>query len=171
MRAALTRCGRVAPASIVGYWACLFACAFTLQAIYQVIPPIIIGFFVGMMSAIMGVGGGFIMVPAMIYLRMPTNVVIGTSLFKSFSSRLSDGVSRGGKPDFDIVLAVLLMIGGVIGAQIGAYVGQRLQGEQLRYPLALIVLAVGARLLFDLVVEPQELYSISAMSSLSGDAP
>ncbi len=62
------------------------------------------------------------------------------------------------------------MIGGVIGAQIGAYAGQRLQGEQLRALLALIVLAVGARLLFDLIVEPQELYSISAMSS-AGETP
>jgi uncharacterized membrane protein YfcA len=135
----------------------------------SVIPPLIIGFFVGMMSAIMGVGGGFIMVPAMIYiLRMPTNVVIGTSLFQIIFVTASVTVFHAVENQtLDIVLAVLLMIGGVIGAQIGAYVGQRLQGEQLRALLAIIVLAVGARLLFDLVIEPQELYSITPLTPIS----
>ena len=92
--------------------------------------------------------------------------VIGTSLFQIIFVTASVTVFHAVENQtLDIVLAVLLMIGGVIGAQIGAYAGQRLQGEQLRALLALIVLAVGARLLFDLIVEPQELYSISAMSS------
>jgi uncharacterized membrane protein YfcA len=139
----------------------------------SIIPPVIIGFFVGMMSAIMGVGGGFIMVPAMIYiLRMPTNVVIGTSLFQIIFVTASVTIFHAVENQtLDIVLATLLMIGGVIGAQIGAYVGQRLQGEQLRALLALIVLAVGARLLFDLVIEPQELYSITPLTPALESAP
>jgi len=131
----------------------------------SVIPPILIGFFVGMMSAIMGVGGGFIMVPAMIYiLRMPTNVVIGTSLFQIIFVTASVTVFHAVENQtVDIVLAALLMIGGVIGAQIGAVAGQRLQGEQLRALLAIIVLGVGAKLLFDLATRPDELYSLARL--------
>ena len=129
----------------------------------SVIPPITIGFFVGMMSAIMGVGGGFIMVPAMIYiLRMPTNVVIGTSLFQIIFVTASVTVFHAVENQtVDIVLAFLLMVGGVVGAQIGAVFGQRLPGEQLRALLALIVLGVGFRLLMDLVNQPPELFSLT----------
>jgi len=118
-----------------------------------------------MMSAIMGVGGGFIMVPAMIYiLRMPTNVVIGTSLFQIIFVTASVTIFHAVENQtVDIVLALLLMIGGVLGAQLGAVVGQRLQGEQLRALLALIVLGVGAKLLFDLVTQPDELYSLTRL--------
>jgi len=128
----------------------------------SVIPPLLIGFFVGTMSAIMGVGGGFIMVPAMIYiLRMPTNVVIGTSLFQIIFVTASVTVLHAVETQtVDIVLAVLLMIGGVLGAQMGAWFGQRLRGEELRALLALIVLGVGVKLLVDLVVQPDELYSL-----------
>lgn len=131
----------------------------------SIIPPILIGYFVGVMSAIMGVGGGFIMVPAMIYiLRMPTNVVIGTSLFQIIFVTASVTILHAVENQtVDIVLAVLLMIGGVIGAQIGAVAGQKLQGEQLRALLALIVLGVGAKLLFDLVTQPDELYSLTRL--------
>lgn len=131
----------------------------------SVIPPILIGFFVGMMSAIMGVGGGFIMVPAMIYiLRMPTNVVIGTSLFQIIFVTAAVTIFHAVENQtVDIVLALLLMIGGVIGAQFGAYAGQKLRGEQLRALLALIVLGVGLRLLFDLIQKPDELYSLTRM--------
>lgn len=131
----------------------------------SIIPPVFIGFFVGMMSAIMGVGGGFIMVPAMIYiLRMPTNVVIGTSLFQIIFVTSAVTIFHAVENQtVDIVLAFLLMIGGVIGAQFGAYAGQRLRGEQLRALLALIVLGVGLRLLFDLVQRPDELYSLTRM--------
>ncbi len=133
----------------------------------SVIPPIAIGFFVGMMSAIMGVGGGFIMVPAMIYiLRMPTNVVIGTSLFQIIFVTASVTVFHAVENQtVDIVLAFLLMVGGVIGAQLGALVGQRLPGEQLRALLALIVLAVGLKLLLDLINQPDELYSLTRLGS------
>ena len=131
----------------------------------SVIPPIFIGFFVGMMSAIMGVGGGFIMVPAMIYiLRMPTNVVIGTSLFQIIFVTSAVTIFHAVENQtVDIVLALLLMIGGVIGAQFGAYAGQKLRGEQLRALLALIVLGVGLRLLFDLIQQPDELYSLTRL--------
>ena len=130
-----------------------------------VIPPILIGFFVGMMSAIMGVGGGFIMVPAMIYLlRMPTNVVIGTSLFQIIFVTASVTILHAVENQtVDILLALLLMIGGVIGAQFGAIAGQRLRGEQLRALLAIIVLGVGIKLLVDLLTQPEELYSVTRM--------
>jgi uncharacterized membrane protein YfcA len=129
----------------------------------SIYPPLLIGFGVGVLSAILGVGGGFIMVPAMIYLlRMPTNVVIGTSLFQiifvTASVTLLHAVEN---KTVDIVLALLLIIGGVVGAQIGARVGQRLPGEKLRAMLAVIVLLVGGKLLFDLVKYPTELYSLT----------
>jgi uncharacterized membrane protein YfcA len=129
----------------------------------SVIPPLVIGYFVGTLSAIMGVGGGFIMVPAMIYiLRMPTNVVIGTSLFQIIFVTASVTIFHAVENQtVDIVLASLLMIGGVLGAQVGARVGQRLRGEQLRALLALIVLGVGVKLLLDLVNQPDELFSLT----------
>ena len=113
----------------------------------------------------MGVGGGFIMVPAMIYiLRMPTNVVIGTSLFQIIFVTSAVTIFHAVENQtVDILLALLLMIGGVIGAQFGAYAGQKLRGEQLRALLALIVLGVGLRLLFDLIQKPDELYSLTRM--------
>jgi uncharacterized membrane protein YfcA len=118
-----------------------------------------------MMSAIMGVGGGFIMVPAMIYLlRMPTNVVIGTSLFQIIFVTASVTILHAVENQtVDILLALLLMIGGVIGAQFGAIAGQRLRGEQLRALLAIIVLGVGIKLLVDLLTQPEELYSVTRM--------
>jgi len=131
----------------------------------SVIPPLVIGYFVGVLSAIMGVGGGFIMVPAMIYiLRMPTNVVIGTSLFQIIFVTASVTIFHAVENQtVDIVLAGLLMIGGVLGAQLGARLGQRLRGEQLRALLALIVLGVGVKLLLDLVNQPDELFSLTRM--------
>ncbi len=130
----------------------------------SVLPPLLVGVAVGVLAAIMGVGGGFIMVPAMIYLLgMPTKVVIGTSLFQiaavSGYTTLMHAVSSN---TVDIMLAVLLIIGGVVGAQLGTQLGARLKGEQLRMLLALLVLAVCARIAFDLVVPPADLYSIAA---------
>jgi uncharacterized membrane protein YfcA len=124
--------------------------------------PLAIGFFVGLLAAIMGVGGGFVMVPAMIYLLgMPTSVVVGTSLlqiiFVTANVTLLQSVNN---QTVDVVLAMLLMIGGVIGAQIGTKIGGKLKGEQLRGLLALIVLGVCAKLSFDLVVTPEDLYSL-----------
>ncbi|MDX2258971.1 MAG: sulfite exporter TauE/SafE family protein [Hyphomicrobiaceae bacterium] len=127
------------------------------------IPPLLIGAFVGMLGAIMGVGGGFIMVPAMIYLlRMPTNVVVGTSLFQIlFVTAVTTVLHATQNQTVDIVLAMLLMIGGVIGAQFGAVAGEKLRGEQLRFLLAALVLLVCARIGWNLVVEPSDLYSLS----------
>ena len=130
----------------------------------SVLPPLLVGVAVGVLAAIMGVGGGFIMVPAMIYLLgMPTKVVIGTSLFQiaavSGYTTLMHAVSSN---TVDIMLAVLLIMGGVVGAQLGTQLGARLKGEQLRILLALLVLAVCARIAFDLVVPPSDIYSIAA---------
>ena len=127
------------------------------------IPPLAIGAFVGLLAAIMGVGGGFIMVPAMIYLlRVPTNVVVGTSLFQIvFVTSLVTILHATQNQTVDAVLALLLMAGGVIGAQFGARAGHKLKGEQLRALLALMVLAVCLKLAFDLVVEPANPYSLS----------
>ncbi len=134
-----------------------FAMRFRRSQIYiSPIPPIILGFMVGVLSAIMGVGGGFIMVPAMLYiLKMPTNVVIGTSLFQIiFVTAIATILHAAANQTVDIVLSLLLLTGGVIGAQIGVRAGRRLKGEQLRALLALIVLGVCARLLFGLVTPP-----------------
>jgi uncharacterized membrane protein YfcA len=127
------------------------------------IPPLLIGAFVGFLAAIMGVGGGFVMVPAMIYLlRVPTNVVVGTSLFQTvFVAAAATILHAGTITSVDIVLATILMIGGVIGAQFGASAGSQIKGEQLRLLLAAIVLLVCLRIGWDLVVVPGELYSLA----------
>ncbi|HXG77838.1 MAG TPA: sulfite exporter TauE/SafE family protein [Methyloceanibacter sp.] len=131
------------------------------------IPPFVIGAVVGLLTAFLGVGGGFIMVPAMIYLlRMPTNVVIGTSIFQIiFVTAVVTALHAGFNQTLDLVLALILAAGGVIGGQFGVTAGQRLRGEQLRALLAIMVLAVAIRLLFDLVLPPGELYSISPLSA------
>lgn len=128
----------------------------------SVIPVIALGFGIGILTSVMGVGGGFIMVPAMIYLlRIPTNVVVGTSLFQIiFVTAYTTIVQAATNYSVDIVLAFLLMVAGVIGAQYGVRVGQKLRGEQLRALLGLLVLAVGLRLLIALVVTPADIYSV-----------
>jgi uncharacterized membrane protein YfcA len=129
----------------------------------SVIPPLVLGFVVGVLSAILGVGGGFIMVPAMIYLlRMPTNVVLGTSLFQIIAVTAATTILQAEQNySVDAMLAAFLILGGVVGAQYGVRVAARLRGEQLRLLLALLVLAVGARLLVSLVARPDDLYSLS----------
>jgi len=129
----------------------------------SIIPPLAIGAFVGLLSAIMGVGGGFIMVPAMIYLlKMPTNVVIGTSLFQiGVVTALTTVLHATSNQNVDIVLAFLLMIGAVVGAELGANAGQNLRGEHLRFWLAAIVLLVAARISYDLIATPANVYSSS----------
>jgi uncharacterized protein len=129
----------------------------------SIIPVLGLGAAIGFLSSIMGVGGGFIMVPALIYLlKVPTNVVIGTSLFQIiFVSAYTTIVHATTNQTVDIVLAFVLMVGGVAGAQYGAKAGQRLRGEQLRALLALLVLAVALRLAFDLFVQPANVYSLS----------
>ena len=140
-----------------------FKMRFRTSGLYiSVIPPILVGMAVGVLAAIMGVGGGFIMVPAMIYiLGMPTKVVVGTSLFQiilvtAFTTMLHATTNY----TVDIVLAVLLLIGGVIGAQIGTRIGVKLKAEQLRVLLALMVLVVSGKLALDLLLQPAELYSL-----------
>lgn len=132
----------------------------------SVLPPLAIGFGIGIIAAMLGIGGGFILVPAMIYLlKMPTNVVIGTSLFQIvFVTAYSTILHAVANHTVDIVLAIMLLLGGVIGAQLGAQAGMRLRGEQLRALLAVIILAVAGKLAADLVLEPAELYSIETLA-------
>jgi uncharacterized protein len=130
----------------------------------SVIPPLLIGVAVGVLSAIMGVGGGFVIVPAMIYiLRMPTNVVMGTSLFQIIIVTAATTILQAtANYSVDIMLALFLIAGGVIGAQIGVRTGERLRGEQLRLLLALLVLAVALRLFLGLVLKPDDLFSVTS---------
>ncbi len=127
--------------------------------------PLGIGFLVGVLAAIMGVGGGFVMVPAMIYLLgMPTAVVIGTSLFQIiFVTANVTFLQAYFNQTVDVVLALMLLSGAVIGAQFGARAGAKLHGEELRGLLALMVLAVCGKLFFDLLVTPNDVYSIGVV--------
>ncbi|MDA0707494.1 MAG: sulfite exporter TauE/SafE family protein [Proteobacteria bacterium] len=124
--------------------------------------PIAIGALVGVLAAIMGVGGGFIMVPAMIYLlHMPTNVVIGTSLFQiTFVTAAATYLHSINTQTVDVVLAVILLTAAVIGAQVGVRVGVKLKGEQLRILLASMVLLVCLKMAYDLVVEPDDIFTV-----------
>ncbi|MEE2955487.1 MAG: sulfite exporter TauE/SafE family protein [Pseudomonadota bacterium] len=127
--------------------------------------PLSIGIFVGILSAIMGVGGGFIMVPAMIYLLgMPTSVVVGTSLFQIiFVTANVTFLQSVNNHTVDILLALVLVISSVIGAQIGTALGSRLRSEQLRGLLGIVVLLVGCKVGFDLVSTPENLFSFSVL--------
>ncbi len=128
----------------------------------SIIPPLVIGVLVGLLASFLGVGGGFIMLPAMIYLlRMPTNIVVGTSIFQIiFVTAIVTLLHATLNHTLDILLAFLLVIGGVIGGQFGVRAGQKLRHEQLRALLALMVLGVAVRILIDLLVRPSDLYSI-----------
>jgi uncharacterized membrane protein YfcA len=128
----------------------------------SVVPPLLVGFGIGILSAVMGVGGGFMLVPAMIYLLgMPTSVVIGTSLFQVvFVSANVTLLQAWQVGSVDIVLTLLLLAGGVAGAQFGAAMGTRLRGEETRALLGLLVLSVALGLLYDLVRAPENLFSI-----------
>jgi hypothetical protein len=136
----------------------------------SILMPISIGFFVGILTAILGVGGGFVMVPAMIYLLgMPTNVVVGTSLFQIiFVSANATLFQATLNQTVDVVLALLLLLGGVVGAQFGTKLGAKLRGEQVRVLLAILVLAVCFKIVFDLVVPPEDLYSIHPLDATGG---
>lgn len=143
-----------------------FKMKFRASGLYiSVIPPALIGASVGFLSAIMGVGGGFILVPAMIYLLgMPTKVVIGTSLFQIiFVTSFTTVMHAVNSQTVDMMLALVLILGGVVGAQIGTRVGVRLKAEQLRILLSLLVLAVSIRIAVDLLVRPSELYSVAGV--------
>jgi len=140
------------------------------KLVLSIIPVIVLGMLVGILAAIMGVGGGFIMVPAMIYLlRVPTNVVIGTSLFQIiFVTAFTTIIQSTANQTVDVVLAFILMVGGVIGAQFGAAAGHKLKGEQLRALLGLLVLGVCVRLGYDLVITPDDLFSVIAAGMKGG---
>lgn len=132
----------------------------TSKLYVSAIPPVLIGLAVGWLTAIIGVGGGFIVVPALIYLmRVPTRVAIGTSLFQVvFVAAYATLLHTVENYSVDLLLALPLMFGGVVGAQYGARIGQRLNAEQLRILLALLVLAVGVRMAIDLTVQPADLF-------------
>lgn len=124
--------------------------------------PITLGFFIGILSAILGVGGGFVLVPAMIYLLgMPTTVVIGTSnfqiLFVAANVTFLQAATNG---TVDIVLALLLILGGVVGAPIGSRIAARLPGVALRALMGVLVMAVATELLFELLRTPASPYSL-----------
>ncbi len=129
----------------------------------SVFPPLLVGIGVGILAAVMGVGGGFILVPAMIYLLgMPTKVVIGTSLFQvTFVAAFTTMMHAITNQSVDVMLAIFLILGGVIGAQVGTRLGVRLKAEQLRILLALLVLSVSGKIAFDLLWTPAELYSVT----------
>ena len=136
---------------------------FKISKIYvSVIPIWTIGFVIGFIGAIMGIGGGFMLVPALIYLiRVPTGVVIGTSMVLTLVTMAYATIIHAATNHLvDALLALILMIGGVIGAQFGARTGQRFSGEQLRLLLGMLVLSVGLRFAYDLVVQPADLFTM-----------
>jgi hypothetical protein len=128
----------------------------------SVIPVVVIGIFIGFLGAVMGIGGGFILVPLMIYLlRVPTSTVIGTSMVLTLVTMLFATVLHAITNHLvDAVLALILMAGGVTGAQFGARAGARIRGEQLRLLLGLLILAVGIRFAVELVLRPEDLFTI-----------
>jgi len=128
----------------------------------SIIPPIGIGFLVGMLAAILGVGGGFILAPAMVYLLgVPTRVMVGTSLFQIiFLTAYVTFLQATFNGTVDLVLAGVLMIGGVVGARYGAIAGRRLKAAQVRLLLALLVLAIAGRLVWEMFVAPHPEYRL-----------
>src|SRR5207237_2477440 len=131
------------------------------------IPGSAIGFTIGFVGAVMGIGGGFLLVPMLIYfLRVPTATVIGTSMVLTLVTMASATVMHAATNHLvDALLAAILMVGGVIGAPFGARAGQNMRGERLRLLLGLLLLAVGLRFAFQLVVQPGDLYSIRQLGA------
>src|SRR5499425_3280807 len=145
-----------------------FKLRFKRSKIYvSAIPVLAIGFVIGFIGAIMGIGGGFLLVPMLIYfLRVPTATVIGTSMVLTLVTMASATVMHSATNHLvDALLALILMVGGVIGAQFGARAGQKMRGERLRLMLGLLVLAVGIRFALDLVVPPETLYSVRVLDT------
>ena len=130
----------------------------------SLIPPYLVGFVVGILSAIMGVGGGFIMIPAMIYiLRIPTSVVVGTSLYQIiFITSLVTILHATTNQTVDFVLALILLVGGAIGAQLGVRLSNKLKGPALRVALSILVLSVGIVMGLELILEPDQSITIIA---------
>jgi uncharacterized membrane protein YfcA len=147
-----------------------FKIRFKRSKIYvSAIPVWAIGFVIGFIGAIMGIGGGFLLVPMLIYLlRVPTATVIGTSMMLTLVTMASATVMHAAtNHQVDAVLSLILMTGGVIGATFGARTGQRMRSERLRMLLGLLVLAVGLRFAYSLIVEPDDLFSIRAVLTAS----
>jgi len=141
-----------------------FKMRFPRSGLYiSAIPPISLGVFAGILSAIMGVGGGFVLVPAMLYvLRMKAGVVVGTSLFQIIIiTALTTVLQAGRNQTVDIVLSSLLLFGGVVGAQVGARFSGRFRGEELRAALGLIVLLVGIQMGLELFVRPSDIFLLA----------
>ncbi len=132
----------------------------------SVLPVLVIGLFIGFLGSLLGIGGGFILVPALVYiLRVPGNMVIGTSLLQVLCIMAATTVLHSvNSQSVDIVLAFTLMVGGVVGAQFGASVGQHLRGDQLRALLGLIVLAVALRFAYSLLVAPLDPFSTAIIA-------
>ena len=130
----------------------------------SVVPVVGIGIFIGFLGAVMGIGGGFILVPLLIYLlRVPTSTVIGTSMVLTLATMMIATMLHAISNHLvDAVLALILMVGGVTGAQFGARAGQMIRGEQLRLLLGLLILAVGVRFAVELVIRPEDLFTIRA---------
>jgi len=167
------RRGRPAPLRRPGqhYWihGLPFKMRFKRSKLYvSAIPVVLLGLGIGFLGTLLGIGGGFIMVPALIYLlRVPTNLVIGTSLVQILGTMSVATILHAmTNQSVDFILALILMIGGVVGAQFGARIGQNLRGDHLRALLALLVLAVGIRFLAGLVAEPDERYSLSVLMGI-----
>ena len=127
--------------------------------------PLLLGFVTGILTILLGIGGGFILVPAMIYLLgMATSVVVGTSLFQTlFVTAVATMVHATTTKAVDIVLAALLLVGSVTGAQLGARFATKVKPEYLRLALAIMVLLVGVRILLGLVWRPEEIFSVELL--------
>ncbi|RZJ16939.1 MAG: sulfite exporter TauE/SafE family protein [Brevundimonas sp.] len=141
-----------------------FRMRFPRSGLYiSAIPPLALGVFAGILSAIMGVGGGFILVPAMLYvLRMKAGVVVGTSLFQIIiTTAITTVLQAGRNQTVDIVLSMLLLVGGVVGAQYGARLSGKFRAEELRAALGLIVLLVGIQMGLELFVRPGDLFQLA----------
>jgi uncharacterized membrane protein YfcA len=131
----------------------------------SVIPVLALGTAIGFVGSLLGIGGGFILVPALVYLlRVPGNMVIGTSLLQVVAMMAATTILHAlSSQTVDILLAFCLMVGGTVGAQFGASAGKYLRGEQLRALLALLVLAVAIRFGLSLVLTPSDIYSMSVV--------
>ncbi len=134
----------------------------TSKLYISAVPPVAMGGLVGLLTAIMGVGGGFVLIPALIYiLRVPTRIALGTSSFQIiFVTVFATLLQAVRNHSVDVMLAAPLIAGGVLGAQLGVHLSERMKAEQLRAALALLVLAVAVRMAFDLVAEPAEHFAI-----------
>ncbi|MHB2166849.1 sulfite exporter TauE/SafE family protein [Alsobacter sp. R-9] len=130
----------------------------------SIIPLAVLSVIIGFLGAVLGIGGGFLIVPALLYLfRVPTAVVVGTSLYQILFTMVAATVLHAvTNQAVDVILAFLLVLGGVFGAQFGARAGRNVKGEHFRLLLALIVLAVGVRFLAEATIRPADVFSLGA---------